>query len=777
LIFAVIDFTILNASDAFLSGQNFEIFRGWSFGGIIHKFFLSFLVLFLGLLLVENNKRKQGVLIIYTLFLIAGHYGFFYGHISYLIIFQFFLFFSLMKRTAWLESLTRLELIVYFALLLWIFLIITEPSFVKVIRSASDENQTITYSLPYFTYLVIKLYWLALLVRIPIVVIYNHASLSRKLRIAGLFQSSFPLFIQLAALLVIFFLFISGWQAEQLRDRFMNTVDNMNPEEKYIIDDNNETVNIVIPGYQLFILDKDAPHTGVVALKRESPDQSDKKIGFFLYQKRWQNRKYLIEFMKVDETFLNRIAVDLKVLAGTGLIAYAYKPKQWITYISKLGFFDRDENIDTNPFGLLYPLAGETANGENRIFTTFPDRKNIYEAWSLNLHWFNINNPLLIVGRLNIPLVKADNPEHTVYQIDIFFDVRSVFQWNFMTQILLALIILFLIFNMFIIKRVVAFGAQINESVVQKFDILKAGIREVSSGNLSYKINLEGEDEFVELAGRFNQMGIRLQETIEEAREKDRLDQELSIARRVQLSLLKEDLPEIEGFNVSAILKTATEVGGDFYDLIPIDSKRFIFSIGDVSGKGSSAAFYMAQFMSLLRYSPKFIEDPQSIAVRLNEYIMNQVSDRQIFITAIIGIINKESSEIQLVRAGHNLPLLVSRTGHNAIKEIKTSGLGIGLSKSEATFKKSIKLSKFKIKNGEKLVLYTDGIVEARRPVLKNDEEVYEIYGEERFNSLLMEHRELSSDDLISAITYDLDTFYENNPRIDDFTLMIIEKI
>jgi len=104
-VFAIIDFSILNASDALLSAKDFTVFSGWSFGGIVHKFFLSFIILFFGLLLVENNKRKQGVLVLYTIFLIVGHYGFFYGHVSYLFIFQVILFFSLMKRTVWLESL------------------------------------------------------------------------------------------------------------------------------------------------------------------------------------------------------------------------------------------------------------------------------------------------------------------------------------------------------------------------------------------------------------------------------------------------------------------------------------------------------------------------------------------------------------------------------------------------------------------------------------------------------------------------------------------------
>ena len=181
--------------------------------------------------------------------------------------------------------------------------------------------------------------------------------------------------------------------------------------------------------------------------------------------------------------------------------------------------------------------------------------------------------------------------------------------------------------------------------------------------------------------------------------------------------------------------------------------------------------------MSLLRYSPKFIEDPKEIAIRLNEYMMSQISDRQIFITAIIGILNRANNEIRLIRAGHNLPILISPKNKKTINEIDTSGLGIGLSKSSELFAKTLKLHKFKIKPGEKLLLYTDGIVEARRAIqLTGDEETYEVYGEERLNNLLAESILMNADQLMTTITSDLDEFYGDHPRIDDFTMMIIEK-
>ena len=112
-------------------------------------------------------------------------------------------------------------------------------------------------------------------------------------------------------------------------------------------------------------------------------------------------------------------------------------------------------------------------------------------------------------------------------------------------------------------------------------------------------------------------MGKRLKKNIEEAREKDRLQYELQIAREVQLSLLPSKIPEISGFNISASLKTANEVGGDFYDILPLGDDHLLFTIGDVSGKGISAAFYMTLTKGFVKSQGKNILSPKEILIRL----------------------------------------------------------------------------------------------------------------------------------------------------------------
>ena len=775
LFFAIVDFYVLNSAGTSNLSEFITAAKGWSFRGIAHKLFLSFALLFTGMLVSENKLKKQGVIVIYTLFFIIGYIVFFYGQFAYLWLFQAFLFFSLLKRTSWLETLTRLELLIYFAVLLWFFLTITEPKFVAILKTADEGFQNITYSLPYYLYMVIKLYWLALLIRIPMVVIYNHASLSRKLRIAGLFQSSFPLFIQLAVLLLIFFLFISGWQASQLRERFLLAVDRAEEQIVPLTFNENGQSPFTINEFEPVQFDKAYPETGVLQFLPSSGNVTDSTAAYFYYEVNERSRR--IRLVKINESLLNLSSLDLNLLAGSGLTSYPEIPKRWIKLLYELQFWQKDEDIKINPFGLIYPLASGSDRILNAVSSHFVGEPVYSGTWSAVIFGHRIRNPLLIVGRIELPLVNAADPKEEAYIIDIYYDLRSFLQWNFLTQILLALLILFFILNTLIIRRVISFGSQINNSVVTKFDELKNGIREVSSGNLDYKVNIEGEDEFVELAQRFNQMGIRLQETIEESREKDRLDQEMKMARQVQLSLLPEKLPQIPGYTIVADLETATEVGGDFYDVVPLDENQFVFAIGDVSGKGSSAAFYMVQFISLFRYSLKFLEDPQEIIVKLNDYIMNQVRDRQIFITAIIGVLNIKTNEIRLVRAGHNLPVLLSPKGKSIYREIHSKGLGIGLSKSDEVFKKDQKSDTLNLDEGQKLVLYTDGIVEARRPVIDTDsEDEFLVYGDDRLKDLLIRNKEKDAHLLLAAMTSDLNEFYGEHQRIDDHTILIIER-
>jgi serine phosphatase RsbU (regulator of sigma subunit) len=744
---------------------------------VFNKFFVAFEILLFGLILVRNNKDKQGVLVAYaflgfiTLQLVSLH------NMYYLYILGFFIFFALLKRTIWLESLTKTELWIFWIISLGLFSGFQNVSFfekVIVDQSASSSLQIFT---PYFLHFLIKIYLFALIVKIPIVQIYNFAGLSRKLRISSLFQSTVPQFIQLVVLLFIFYSFISGWQSQNLRQALYTEIENIQSENLnsnltvFSIPFDENSPIFQFEGYQPFRFSKRFPEVGIVEIKKLQVIQNENQTDQFFYFKSSDSLSQSLAFVKIDQAFIKHISGNLNVLLNTGIISYSYKFLPWQEFIFKFDFLQDDNKIKIFPFALVSNCKTWAIRSEINENEGENHNKEVTVREGL------LDSPQFGVGRVIIPIVNNSESDGSYFTFDIYYSIKNISFGSPLFALLAMSVLLFFLINTFVIRRVISFGEQINKIIVQKFSVLKEGIREIASGNLNYKVELEGEDEFVELADHFNQMGERLQETIEDAREKDRLDHELRIARQVQLSLLATQLPSAPGYQIVASLKTATEVGGDFYDVIQLDSERFLFTIGDVSGKGSSAAFYMAQFLSLLRFAPQFTEQPEEIASRLNQYFSNHVKDRQIFVTAIIGILDCRENKVQLIRAGHTLPILLPGNSEREIEDINVKGIGIGLTKSKEIFIGILETKEIDLEKNDVLIFSTDGVVEAACPGSQlQDTPEMKFYGEERYKKILEECRGNSAKYILEELSQDLDRFYRSDPRVDDHTFLIIQR-
>ena len=741
------------------------------FNSIIHFSLLAFICLSLALLIGSNSQHKIGSLVFYIIFFIVGHFYIFNhpGLLFYL--YLFILFFSILKKTVWLEKLTRTELIAYFFILLIIFINLLQIDASDIIWKNNEKLDISWISLPVFVFCLVRLYLLALLVKIPLVLIYNHASLSRKLRISGLFQSTFPQLIQFIALFYIFYLFVSGWQADTLRRSVIDCL--FNDQSKLteiayklkIVHPENDVV-IKLEDHVPVNLPAAAPAEGIIRMERNG-DNNPINYNYFYYYKQAKSESILLT--PINQELLLNIIREFKPMVGNRIAAYTYQSSYLQKYADHIGLTDSEYHIHVKPFHLMEPFyKGDNFITEARFNEKSGEGKNKFRIGSINL-----SESGFIIGRIIIPIVNLPPDDYTEMTIAVLFDPVSLFQWNFMTRAIVILFLAYFLINIFIISKVSEFGEQINKTIVEKFDILKSGIREISTGNLDYKVHLEGEDEFVELGQRFNQMGFTIQKQIDELREKDRLDHELKIARQVQLGLLPEKLPKIKNYNLSAAFRTATEVGGDFYDVIPLKDQKYLFTIGDVSGKGSSAAFYMAQYMSLFRYSHQYSMKPEEIAARLNAHFFEYIADKQIFITAIIGLLDAGKNTIELVRAGHTPPVVVPASASGKLKELKPSGMGLGLADSNGLFTRSLKNQKVSLKENEMLVLYTDGIIEAS---FTDEREQSEIFGEERFYGFLGKQKGASAALLIESLNFELEKFQQGRPLTDDYTVLVLQK-
>ena len=255
-------------------------------------------------------------------------------------------------------------------------------------------------------------------------------------------------------------------------------------------------------------------------------------------------------------------------------------------------------------------------------------------------------------------------------------------------------------------------------------------------------------------------------EYVEELAQEERIKQELQIAREVQQSFLPTQKPFFKGLDMAAICKPAYETGGDYYDYIRLDDDRIAVAIGDVSGKGFQAAFYMTFIKGILHSLCREIDSPAEILKKVNRLFYDN-AQRGTFISLVYGIIDLQKQTFTFARAGHN-PILKVGSNRADVEELKPSGIGIGLSKE--LFDEQIKEVTLSLSEDELLILYTDGIVEALN-------EHHKFYGNDRFNKMVSKNAKKSAKQILDLLAHDVHSFIGEAKQHDDMTIMVIKLI
>ncbi|MBX9852400.1 MAG: SpoIIE family protein phosphatase [Cytophagaceae bacterium] len=252
---------------------------------------------------------------------------------------------------------------------------------------------------------------------------------------------------------------------------------------------------------------------------------------------------------------------------------------------------------------------------------------------------------------------------------------------------------------------------------------------------------------------------------ISEAVENERIKEEMKIAKDVQKNLLPETLIVHPRLEMTAFYKTATEVGGDYYDIYPISDNKIAIVMGDVSGKGTSAAFNMAQMKGIFQSMIQLNISTDDFMFYANKALSRSL-EKNSFITLAIFTIDLENKILEHARAGH-CPSLYYSTAENKIAYLNNKGLGLGMIRNDS-YRKHIEKESFKYSTGDVLILYTDGIVEAKGP---GEEE----FGFEKFENLLYLHHHLSAKQLSDRILETLYSFTGTRDLADDHTFLIVK--
>jgi sigma-B regulation protein RsbU (phosphoserine phosphatase) len=241
----------------------------------------------------------------------------------------------------------------------------------------------------------------------------------------------------------------------------------------------------------------------------------------------------------------------------------------------------------------------------------------------------------------------------------------------------------------------------------------------------------------------------------------NKMERELALAGEVQASFLPHDLPDIEGWQLAVTLEPSRETCGDFYDVNLLPDGRLGFLVADVVDKGAGAALFMALSWILIRtYAVEYPTQPEQVMSAVNQRILEDTKTSQ-FVTVFNGILDPATGAVSYCNAGHPPPYLLSDQG-GAVQALRPTGMALGVTEDAAWEQEVVQLTP-----GDALVLYTDGVTEAR-----NERDM--LFEEERLLECVKTVRRHSAREIQNVILADVREFVGDAPQSDDIALMVV---
>jgi sigma-B regulation protein RsbU (phosphoserine phosphatase) len=328
-------------------------------------------------------------------------------------------------------------------------------------------------------------------------------------------------------------------------------------------------------------------------------------------------------------------------------------------------------------------------------------------------------------------------------------------------------------------------GARLTRTVTGAVAQLYDGTQRVNRGDFSHRIPVKSNDQIATLANSFNSMTASLEKLIEEQKEKQRLENELVIAQEVQAQLFPREISQLASLEVHGFCRPARTVSGDYYDFLTQDSDRLILAVGDISGKGISAALLMATIHSAVRaYSLERAPAPQEpatvgaaagsrvvLASRLNgtevspgallamlNHQLYESTPAEKYATLFLAIYDGASHKLTYSNGGHLPPIIMSQD--ETARRLETGGTVVGLFDQQTYPEGSVQL-----RRGDVFVAYSDGVTEP-----END---FGEFGEQRLIDLIRENRSQPLARISEIVTAAVDDWIGANEQPDDITLVL----
>jgi phosphoserine phosphatase RsbU/P len=348
-------------------------------------------------------------------------------------------------------------------------------------------------------------------------------------------------------------------------------------------------------------------------------------------------------------------------------------------------------------------------------------------------------------------------------------------------SILLFIAIFFALIEVFALFT----GTRLTRSVTKAIAQLYDATRHINRGDFSHRIPVQSNDQLAALATSFNSMTASLEELIEEQKQKQRLENELAIAQEVQAQLFPRETSELESLEVHGFCRPARTVSGDYYDFLTMSSDRMLLAMGDISGKGISAALLMATIHSAVRaYSmegmpilresvavgtatgagmmlgtslPGVETSPGALLALLNHQLYASTPSEK-YATLFLGTYDGRQRTLTYSNGGHLPPIIMSEDG--SIRRLEVGGTVVGLFDNMSYQEASVQL-----RRGEMFIAYSDGVTEP-----END---FGEFGEDRLIALLRENRDLPLARISEIVTGAVDDWIGAHEQPDDVTLVL----
>jgi sigma-B regulation protein RsbU (phosphoserine phosphatase) len=430
-------------------------------------------------------------------------------------------------------------------------------------------------------------------------------------------------------------------------------------------------------------------------------------------------------------------------------------------------------------FNVLHPASGDIKS-EIPIVINTQRFESVQQIGTLDRPVPKAVNPFdkLITGIVGLNVVDADQKPGQTGSVRVF--ASFITRPSLLNQRLFsplgdlggaaatALLVVGAVFLLIEMGSLVT-GIILTRTITTAVNSLYVATQHVQDGDLTYRVRLPHRDQLAALGESFNSMMQSVSTLIEEQRQRQKLENELSIAHEVQQQLFPRSLPNLQGIEIEAICRPARVVSGDYYDFIRISPTRLAIALADISGKGISAALLMANVQAALRSDVLRYRNGQpgshyeqidtaEIVSHLNLHLFRNTSDER-YATCFFGVYDSETRQLHYTNAGHLPPLYIN--GGNA-RRLETGGMVVGLF-NDVPFQQGA----VEIEHGGILVAYSDGLIEPEN-----------VYGEEFGTTRLIEvatrNKNASSHMIAEAMMHAAEEWSGTPEQADDMTVIVM---